>query len=172
MPLISFMSSFIHIPLRSKPFVGHVKQTSSLQGRALSHQLVKMWHPMAHGTFLVLCFPRSRGSGWPSSVLVATSQREPPGGLTKCQGPVCGQAGRSKSVAGRALGAGCGGSCAGQGRAGTERLPFSVPGLRLHWFQGAPPTSAGNPPETKAAEFCFPFLTRTFLWTEMTPKSQ
>ena len=65
-----------------------------------------------------------------------------------------------------------GGPCAGQGGAGTECLSFQVPGLRLHWFRGAPPTSAANPLETKAAEFCFPFLTCTFLWTETTPKSQ
>lgn len=128
--------------------------------------------PSGRGTFPVLRFPGSKGSGCPSSVLAAASQRGPPSGLPRRQGPVCGQASRSEAVAGGALGAGCGGPRAGQGGAGAECPLFRVPGHRLHWFQGAPPTSAGNPPETKAAEFCFPFLTRTFLWTETTPKSQ
>ena len=45
-----------------------------------------------------------------SSSLVATSQREPLRGLTRHQGPVCGQTSRNKNVAGGALGAGRGGT--------------------------------------------------------------
>ena len=45
-----------------------------------------------------------------SSSSVATSQREPPRGLTRHQGPVCGQTSRNKNVAGGALGAGRGGT--------------------------------------------------------------